>query len=346
MGDTIGKRITELRRESGMTQEQLAEKMGVSPQAVSKWENDVSCPDISALPLLSEVFGVTTDYLLGVNAPQEEEPEDEQEQAKYCEAEIVGGQDGEEKKKNVKGNFEWHWDARPRKGGIIFALSLIVIGVALFLTNSGLGFITQGVSLWSVVWPSVIMALGISSFIKELSPFSLGCALLGLYYLLYNLGAVSWKLDWGRFWPVVLVLIGLSVLTDHLFRKRRIMRVRHNEVSELSDEDGFINVDCSFSQVNAKTEGAVLRGGKADISFGRCVIDYSSCTEVQPGARLDIDLSFGGATVVLPRCVKTAINVDHSFGSHSLHGEPDETAAGVLLINGDISFGNLDIKYI
>lgn len=50
---TLGKRIMQLRKASGMTQEQLAEKLGVSPQAVSKWENDVSCPDISTIPLLS-----------------------------------------------------------------------------------------------------------------------------------------------------------------------------------------------------------------------------------------------------------------------------------------------------
>ena len=42
--DTLGKRIMALRKAAGMTQEQVAERLGVSPQAVSKWENDVSCP--------------------------------------------------------------------------------------------------------------------------------------------------------------------------------------------------------------------------------------------------------------------------------------------------------------
>lgn len=62
--DTLGKRIAALRREKGMTQEELAEKLGVSPQAVSKWENGQSCPDISLLPKLAATFGVTTDLLL------------------------------------------------------------------------------------------------------------------------------------------------------------------------------------------------------------------------------------------------------------------------------------------
>lgn len=64
MNETIGNRISKFRKEKGMTQEELAAKLGVSSQAVSKWENDASCPDISLLPQLSRVLGVTTDELL------------------------------------------------------------------------------------------------------------------------------------------------------------------------------------------------------------------------------------------------------------------------------------------
>ena len=62
--NTIGRRITQLRKEQGMTQEELAQKLDVSSQAVSKWENDVSCPDISILPQLADILHTTTDYLL------------------------------------------------------------------------------------------------------------------------------------------------------------------------------------------------------------------------------------------------------------------------------------------
>ena len=64
MDMTIGKRIAFLRKEKGLTQEELAQHMGISPQAVSKWENDQTCPDISALPKLASLFGVTVDELL------------------------------------------------------------------------------------------------------------------------------------------------------------------------------------------------------------------------------------------------------------------------------------------
>ena len=64
MDMTIGKRIAHFRKEKGLTQEELAGHMGISPQAVSKWENDQTCPDISALPKLAKLFGVTVDELL------------------------------------------------------------------------------------------------------------------------------------------------------------------------------------------------------------------------------------------------------------------------------------------
>ena len=64
MDMTIGKRIAHFRKEKGLTQEDLAQHMGISPQAVSKWENDQTCPDISALPKLARLFGVTVDELL------------------------------------------------------------------------------------------------------------------------------------------------------------------------------------------------------------------------------------------------------------------------------------------
>lgn len=64
MNETLGNRITLKRKERGFTQEELAEKVGVSAQAVSKWENDNSCPDIALLPTLAKVLEMTTDELL------------------------------------------------------------------------------------------------------------------------------------------------------------------------------------------------------------------------------------------------------------------------------------------
>lgn len=60
---TLGRKIAALRRQSGMTQEALAQKLGVTNQAVSKWEQDSCCPDVQLLPELAEVFRVSLDTL-------------------------------------------------------------------------------------------------------------------------------------------------------------------------------------------------------------------------------------------------------------------------------------------
>ena len=61
---TLGRRIQALRKEQSLTQDALAERMGVTPQAVSKWENDLSCPDILSLPHLARELHTTVDTLL------------------------------------------------------------------------------------------------------------------------------------------------------------------------------------------------------------------------------------------------------------------------------------------
>ena len=63
--DQIGRKISNLRREQNMTQMELADKLGISFQAVSNWERGNTMPDISKLPELAEIFHVTTDELLG-----------------------------------------------------------------------------------------------------------------------------------------------------------------------------------------------------------------------------------------------------------------------------------------
>lgn len=63
----IGNKIKELRKQRGITQEQLADSIGISFQAVSKWENNIAYPDITLLPVLASYFGVSMDTLFDYN---------------------------------------------------------------------------------------------------------------------------------------------------------------------------------------------------------------------------------------------------------------------------------------
>jgi transcriptional regulator with XRE-family HTH domain len=66
----LGKKIKQLRYKAGLTQEQLAEKLRIGAQSVSKWENAVAMPDITMLPLLAEIFGVSIDDLFDLTTEQ------------------------------------------------------------------------------------------------------------------------------------------------------------------------------------------------------------------------------------------------------------------------------------
>ncbi len=61
---TTADRIQSLRKAKGMSQEELADKVGISRQSVSKWESEQAAPDLDKIVIMSEIFEVTTDYLL------------------------------------------------------------------------------------------------------------------------------------------------------------------------------------------------------------------------------------------------------------------------------------------
>lgn len=61
---SFGSMIAALRKENGMTQLELAEKMGVTDKAVSKWERDLSFPDVGSIPRLADIFHVSVDELM------------------------------------------------------------------------------------------------------------------------------------------------------------------------------------------------------------------------------------------------------------------------------------------
>ena len=83
MSKTLGGRISEYRRAKGITQEELAERLNVSPQAVSKWENDIAYPDITLLPALAAELATTVDLLLNDAVEPETRYVEEKERKNY-----------------------------------------------------------------------------------------------------------------------------------------------------------------------------------------------------------------------------------------------------------------------
>ena len=87
---TFGTMIAALRKEQGMTQLDLAEKMGVTDKAVSKWERDLSFPDVNSLPKLAEIFHVSVDELMQVKTDAKGNGEEKQKTAEIVDLALKG----------------------------------------------------------------------------------------------------------------------------------------------------------------------------------------------------------------------------------------------------------------
>ena len=329
---TMGKRIVQLRKEKGFTQEQLAELCGVSAQAVSKWENDVSCPDISILPQLADVLGVSTDELLGV---------------KPIEPKVVIV-DAQKNNKEADGKFSVSWDGGKdaKKDGIWFAILVIVLGAAFLIQRVG----NLSFGIWGIVWPAVLIGFGVSWMVKRFSIFSLAVAGLGLYYLLFNLKVITFVLTWSVIWPSLLVLLGLTILYEALIpHKNKWCGVNFSgdkkKSSDYGENNGFVRYDCSFSDENRRFAAEEFSGGDIDLSFGKSELDLSNVRRVTPNAKLDVDVSFGTFDLIVPKTIRLYIKSDKAFGSIQMNGELNADAQQTLAIDGDVSFGALNIYY-
>ena len=224
MEQTMGKRIAAARKAKGLTQDQLAEKLGVTAQAVSKWENDLSCPDagresvtvVGTLPALADIFNVTVDELLGRPSADTESRD------RPLVGEVI--HQAEEDTDSDDGGYEGKNSLRVdihtgRRGGLGFAAFLLAVG-ALALTSV---ILEKDWSLWSLIWPTALIMIGLTSLWNRFSFFSAGMALAGTYFLLNNIGVLHYSQSNRLILPLCILLIGLTILVD-TFRKPKKRR--------------------------------------------------------------------------------------------------------------------------
>lgn len=332
--ETMGKRIMDLRKGKGMTQEQLAQIVGVSPQAVSKWENDLSCPDISILPQLSEALGVTIDEMLG--------------KVQLRSLTVEDGDKAETKKHTVNVSVRMNkWEK------IVFALLIMGLGIVFLLSALHVIQLGEGITFWSVLWPFCLACMGVLLCRNDLSPVSLGIALFGLYMLLYNVGIIppQYKLTWSMIWPAALILIGLTVLLGYLFPNRKgkgegFFHVEKGDpVFDYAEEGGYITVEAAFSGQEKKVTGdEPFKGAKIDMSFGSLTFDLTEAN-IENGATIDADVSFGTMTLRLPAFVGVKSESSAAFGGVNCPaGDPN--AAIRINLKGDVSFGKIEVEYV
>ena len=348
MEQTLGKRIVHHRKKLGLTQDQLAERLGVTAQAVSKWENDQSCPDIAMLPKLASIFGITTDVLLG-SAPEET----------VSEAEVTVEDPQQETEREGfhihKGGWEFKWDPG-RKSTLTIALLVLSIGGQLMAAR----ILNLDIDFWSITWPSVFLVFGIIGMLYRFSFGKLGILLVGGYFIMENFSLLPFTFGSELLFPLILLLFGLSLLLDVFKRPKKarysFKRKERNPgyscegqgqpSRDYSTEDGFLCYSGSFGDDRQDVALPMLTGGDISTSFGDFTLDLSGVEAVSNPCHIEVNTSFGNATILVPRrfTVKTATSV--SFADVSVIGQPESVSQGTIFLKASASFGQISVRYI
>lgn len=339
MEQTIGKRIAACRRSLGLTQDQLAEKLGVTAQAVSKWENDQSCPDISMLPRLAEIFGVTTDELLGRESGRED---------RVYEAEVVGQGDCEAE--DSKGRWEFRWE-NGRWGTLSMAVFVLLVGGLLLAAN----LLRWEVTFWDVLWPCGMLVFGLFALIRRFTFLHLGFTLFGGYFLLSNLHIMPFAMGWKLALPVCLVLFGVSLLVDAFRRPKRgkVHFVHKGPAGPKGAPNTECNIDgdrfdcnVAFGDKNFTIDMEELAQGSVSLSFGDCDLDLSGVQSVAADCSIDANCSFGDLTILVPRRFLVKPTTSTAFANVELSGHPDPNPEGTISLEANCSFGEISIRYV
>lgn len=335
MEETLGKRIAACRKRLGITQDRLAEQLGVTAQAVSKWENDQSCPDITMLPKLAEIFGTSTDALLGIVPTEPRE---------VVEAEVVT----EEPEEESGHKWELRWDTG-RKNSIGLAVWIILTAGWMFAA----AYYGIDADFWDLLWTNGLIVFGVFGLFPRFSFFHLGCALFGAHSLLKELDALPGYLGKDLLLPAFLLLLGLSLLVDAVRKPRRphfsVVRSGKSFTGTSAgchiDRESF-RISCSFSEKKQVIALPRLCRGDADVSFGSLTLDLTAVESFGPECFLDVDCSFGELTILVPRHVRAEVDQDASFGSVSIRGDHDSETSATVFIDADASFGQILVRYI
>lgn len=342
MEETLGKRIVAHRKRVGLTQDKLAEALGVTAQAVSKWENDQSCPDINTLPKLAQIFGITTDELLGLEpktvhvAEVVEEPAENEPEGLHFQ----------------NGHWEFQWDGG-RKSSLGIALWILLVGV-LAMANAFDVFGPNGPSLWTLVWTSGLLSFGLFGLYPKFHFFHLGCAAIGGYFLLNELNVISVYPEWKFILPGILVLFGLSLLFDALRRPEKgRFRISRNgkalgssAVNACTYDGETFSCATSFGDNHYPVQLPRLSGGKAELSFGEMTVDLSGCGEIRENCRIRLECAFGQLTLLVPRRYRAELLTETAFGAVEVKGEPKPEVEETITVQCDVSFGQITVRYI
>ncbi len=225
------------------------------------------------------------------------------------------------------------------KGRYFAAILLILIGLALILDQFNVWSFGELLSTW---WPLTIIAWGVATIVMNRYSYWSGTIILliGVLFQADMLDMLPGS-AWDFFWPIGLILAGLYLLSIKKPRTKAKFQQQNPK------NDNFIKYDTFFSGVKESVEINDFRGGSVQVAFGGIELDLSKCTLASDGADLDINVSFGGIELFVPRNWKLEIKGSPFAGAlnNKTRQDVDDSAnASVLRIKYSVMFGGIDIR--
>ena len=335
MEESLGKRIAAHRKGLGLTQDALAEQLGITAQAVSKWENDQSCPDITMLPRLAGIFNCSTDELLGIAPKQAADPKALP--ASPCDKQEAQTLSPYRKIITAPGASFGFW---------LFLTGVVALIDAVRLPPYDLA----DIGLVHIAVSCGIFAFGLFSLLHRFSLLRLGCTLAGGAFI-FNLITEPSIGDMDWYVPLLagIALFGLDMLLDTLLGRTQASPRGHRIPSciknQFETDKSVFSCCTSFGEDNHLITMPLLSRGQAEVSFGTLTLNLTGCEAFAENCQLQLQCSFGEIHILVPRQCRIEANIQTAFAACDTIGTPDPEADTRIYVNGNTCFGHINFRY-
>jgi predicted membrane protein len=224
---------------------------------------------------------------------------------------------------------------------ILFGLAVVGVGVLALLDN--LHFFD--ISLLRTFWPLglVLWGLGRLAWPRQSGGGLIGVIAIGAGLVLtaQNLGFMHFH--WRDWWPVLIIVVGLSILMRAFFPRPGETQQGNLALSAPTQAD-MLDIDATFSGISQRADSQSFKGGRITSTFGAIELDLTHAVITGDEARLDISARFSGVDLRVPRDWLVVVEIASVFGGVEDKTVPPMTPGPRLVLRGEVVFAGVDIK--
>lgn len=212
---------------------------------------------------------------------------------------------------------------------VVWGVLFIFFGVGFFLSSIGILNFGSFISKW---WPVALLIVSIIQFLTSRWRSAMVWAVLGLTLLLSTSGLVNVGF-WSMFWPMILIIVGLSFITDAFVYKG-------------GDLHDHVNIFAVFGGADKIAESKKFVGANIISIFGGSKLDLRNAKLSEKGASVNVFVLFGGTEIMVPKDIQVKSDIFALFGG-SDDKRKDIVVKGDksgLVVQGIVLFGGAEIK--